>query len=180
MAFNFLNLDTETRRLMLAEVERDEENKNLYPSKRFTDEGVAAYPSLLKEAIEHGTEASLAESLDKPEFFKEREMSTTKAGVPYSKEVSDIANLTYAEGEFNNYYMRALSLRAISEGGTLEIYRAKEVESPRTDSELKIGDSINPTDFLQDLRDLQKNNFNYPATGWSRGANSGISVKMSS
>ncbi len=178
MSFNFLNLDDETRKLMLSEVERDEKTGTVYTSTRFTTEGITAYSSLLKESITRGTETSLAESLNKPQFFKSTETSTTKTGASYTKGVSDIAYLTFAEGEFNKYYMRALSLRAISENRNLEIYRAKEVENHQPDSDAKIGESINADDFLKDLQELQVNNFTYPASGWSRKPNSGLSVKL--
>ncbi|MEO5645882.1 MAG: hypothetical protein ABIQ91_00190 [Candidatus Paceibacterota bacterium] len=178
MSFNFLNLEPPVRELMISEIEKDIENGKLYTSKRFTEEGKAAYPELLKEAARTGTEESLAESINKPEYFKDRELSTSKTGTTYSKDVSDIAYLTFAEGEFNKYYMRALCIRANTEHKSLEIYRAKEVDTSRAESASKIGDTIDPTAFLEDLRNLETNNFKYPASGWSGGANSGLSVKL--
>jgi hypothetical protein len=83
---------------------------------------------------------------------------------------------TMSEGEFNRFYVRALCRRAIEENiPTLIIYRAKSVVKPRTDSELKIGTSVNPGQILQDLRTSPGLE---PALGLPPGPNSGLSAKL--
>ncbi|MBL1434091.1 hypothetical protein COB87_000745 [Candidatus Wolfebacteria bacterium] len=163
---------------MVSELESDIKNGKVYISTRFTPEGEAAYPKLLKVAIETGTEATLATSIDNPDFFKLLEANTSKTGIEDTRNVSDIAYLTFAEGEFNTYYMRGLCLHATNEGRTLEIYRAKEVGEARNESVVKIGTSIDAVTFLEELRSREANHFKYPVSGWLGGPNSGLSVKL--
>jgi hypothetical protein len=60
---NYAQLDEETRRLMLDEIQRDERDGKLYISPRLSQIGVADYPQLLRRAAESGTDDSLAASL---------------------------------------------------------------------------------------------------------------------
>ena len=59
---------------------------------------------------------------------------------------------TLSESQFNMYYMRALSIRAIELGVGLVVYRAKSVENPRSTSEMMIGSSLDPREVLEVLR----------------------------
>jgi hypothetical protein len=83
---------------------------------------------------------------------------------------------TLAEGEFNRFYIRGLCLRAIQDGvAELIVYRAKEVSSPRRESEAMIGARLPPERLLQDIR-------THPgvdtAFGLPPGPNSGLSVHL--
>lgn len=62
---------------------------------------------------------------------------------------------TLAEAQFNMYYMRALARRAIDGNKNLLVYRAKEVEIPREQSERMIGTHIDPTLVLRVLRETK-------------------------
>ncbi|RKG58962.1 hypothetical protein D7X30_15455 [Corallococcus sp. AB011P] len=60
---------------------------------------------------------------------------------------------TFAEGEFNRFYIRALCRRAEEDDiEHLVIYRAKAAESPRVESEMRIGQAMVPDRLLRDLR----------------------------
>jgi len=79
------------------------------------------------------------------------------------------------EGEFNRYYMRGLCKYAIDNNiGKLEVYRAKHVDNPRAESEMKIGERICANQLLNDLR------VNKTGTelGLPPGPNSGLSIRL--
>jgi len=176
MGLSLTNLDDKTRRFMVEEIEMDIASGNLYFSKRFTEGGRAAYPSLLREAAQSQTDDWLAAQIQARGLLVQREQKHKPKGgytwvdVPYN------AHETYAEGEFNRFYARGLCRRAIDEGiAELVIYRAKEVVQPRSASFAKIGTKIKAEALLQDLR-------THPgvdtALGLPSGPNSGLSVRL--
>lgn len=175
MAFNFLDLEQNVRELMLSEVEYDVKNNKLYLSKRFSVDGQTQYLDLLKEAIKNGTEESLGRSLAIPGFFNSEETRNTQKGTITAKIPVD-APFIFAEGEFNRFYMRSACLKAITESKEVEVYRAKDVANARTESQMKIGQKINPKNLLEDLR---KNVGVDTALGLPPGPNSGLSIKIS-
>lgn len=82
---------------------------------------------------------------------------------------------TFAEGEFNRFYLRGLCLRAIDEGKSIEVYRAKAVVAPRPESTALIGARLNPHTLLADLRiHLAVDT----ALGLPAGPNSGLSGRL--
>ncbi len=175
MAFNFLELNSEVRDLMLSEVEYDVENNSLYYSRRFSNTGHDIYLELLKEAIKGGTEESLGGALNSSGTFLTQEERKTKTGIVMAKIPMDAAYM-FADGEFNRFFMRAVCLKAIKENSQVEVYRAKQVSSSRSESEAKIGQKIDPTVLLNDLR---INVGTDTALKLPPGPNSGLSVKIS-
>lgn len=174
MAFNYLNLDKETRKLMLEEIEFDISNDKLYLSKRFNENGIRLYSDLLKQVVLEGNEQSLAMALRKNNCFKTHEERKTKTGVTLAK-VPETAPETLAEGEFNRFYIRGLCLRVINDGGILEVYRAQESGKPRQTSEDLLGSTVDPQKTLDDLRE----NIGIDTIlGLPPGPNSGLSVKI--
>jgi len=152
MAFSFENLDQITRRLMIDEVDYDLKNGNLYISPRLTLKGTKEYAKLLKNASQTGNEITLANDLRTNGIIKPFELRRTKTGTTTAK-VPITAPETLAEGEFNRFYIRALCRRVIEEKtGKLEVYRAKQVSRPRSSSQAKIGQIIDPFKLLADLR----------------------------
>jgi len=152
MPSHFADLDEQTRRLMLSEIESDLAAEALYVSKRFSESGSAAYPEALREAVAHGDEGTLASSLASGEYFIDREWVNRKPN-GYWKDVPRDCAQTFAEGEFNRFYMRAVCLKAADvEPTVLEIYRAKAVMNPRPESEVLVGMCIEPNELLADLR----------------------------
>lgn len=67
MAFQFGDLNDETRRHMLAEVNEATETNGLYFSERMTSTGKGAYPGLLRKAVQHDTEQTLTRALQRSE-----------------------------------------------------------------------------------------------------------------
>jgi hypothetical protein len=171
----FADLDSITRKYMLEEIERDECNRQLYFSSRLSEQGVADYPNLLKAAAAKADESFLAAELKAHGRLKSFEPRNTKNGVA-SVKVPITAAETLAESEFNRFYARALCRRAIDEGKpTLEVYRAKHVNNPRTVSEAMIGTLVSAQDLLVDLR---TNPGTDTALGLPPGPNSGLSVRL--
>lgn len=167
--FHFKQLTPEIRALMLEEVEHDIGQGTLYYSKRFTDQGIQDYPDLLRDAVNTGNDVTLGNSLQQK--YRIATQETTKTGV---KKVPFDAHETLAEGEFNRFYIRAICVWSMKHGKSLRVYRAKHVENARSASELKIGQSADPQQLLNDLR---ANPGVDTALGLPAGPNSGLSVE---
>lgn len=176
MPFHFANLDDETRRFMLDEVQLDVTNNNLYLSARLSDAGLRDYPDALRNAIRSGNEVTLATVLRGSGRMRLAEERRTRSGGVTTARVPVTAPETLAEGEFNRFYARGLCRRALAEGlKELEIYRGKEVANPRPESQVKIGTRIDAAQLLQDLRSHPGVE---PALGLPPGPNSGLTVRL--
>nr|WP_315396865.1 hypothetical protein [uncultured Sphingobacterium sp.] len=174
MKFEFENLDSETRQLMISEINSDISSEKLYFSKRFNENGQKVYSKLLLEAVVSGNEESLARALKENNCFAEKEARNGKNGISFAK-IPETANQTLAESEFNRFYIRGLALRAIENGHTLTIYRARHSDNPRAESQMMIGKQVSPAEILNDLR----NNIGVDlALGLPAGPNSGLSIKL--
>ena len=166
-------LDATTRRHMLDEFEYDLERGELYNSQWFSPGGREKYPDLCRTALESGTDETLASSLGAPGTFvlayekKKPKGGTTMASVPHT------APVTFAEGEFNRFYLRGLCARIVTEGGgEVEIYRARHSANARSASEALIGSKVDAAALLADLR---ANVGVDTALGLPQGPNSGLS-----
>lgn len=147
--FNFLNLDAETRRLMLLEIESDLSSQRLYVSDRLNDIGKKSYQNYLIQSVKEGDEESLEKLLDIATHFNSTYLRQGKA-----VKMPSNASTLLCQSEFNRYYIRAICQRAINDKiETLEIYRARESSWTRQESEAKIGSTISAKDLLQDLRE---------------------------
>lgn len=174
MKFYFENLDDETRKLMISEIKSDISKGQLYLSKRFNENGCELYPKLLLDAVKSGNEESLAIALKQNNCFADKEERKGKNGITYVK-IPETANQTFAESEFNRFYIRGLALRAIASGQSLTIYRARYSNNPRIESEKMIGQQVSANILLNDLR----NNIGVDTVlGLPSGPNSGLSVKL--
>ncbi len=161
------------REAMLAEMEHDLDQDELYVSPRLTQAGTHQYPGLLRAALAGGTVASFARALEP--WIRDMEDSTTAQGRRIEKKVPWNAADTLAEGEFNRFYCRAVCCVAIELGKRVVIYRAKDVETPREESEARIGFEPKPAAVLSDLRRSQRVE---PSLGVPAGPNSGLSLRF--
>ena len=153
MGLQFENLDSATRALMLEEIDRDMSGRGLYTSSYLNDQGAARWPTLLRNAAAEGSDDTLAVALNAEHCFKQQVERRKKNGGYSMVAVPYTAAQTLAESQFNMYYMRALSRRAIDEDLSVTIYRAKEVQRPREESERLIGTQIDPQIVLESLRE---------------------------
>jgi len=173
MGIFYKNLDQRTRDFMLKELELDISSKKLYISPRLNSIGRAKWVELLKEAIQKNNDDWLANQLRVKGYMKSYETRRTSKGI-IEVRVPSSAPETLAEGEFNRFYARGLCLRAISEGiSEVVVYRGKQVQRPRPESQLMIGKKINAKALLDDLRKSQGVE---PALGIPPGPNSGLTI----
>ncbi len=174
MGMRYESLDDKVRLYMLEELELDVNTGKLYISPRLTEEGVRIWPDLLREALRNYDDDWLAEQLRSRRLLKEIEQRQTRKGIVTAK-VPRTAPETLAEGEFNRFYIRGLCRAVLASGGTeVEVYRGKEVQNPRIESELMIGRRLPAQQLLEDLR---KNPGVEPALGLPPGPNSGLTVR---
>lgn len=177
MALYFENLDDRTRQLMLTEMEYDVANNQLHISPFLSGQGQRDYTNLLREAIESGNDETLAQNLrEHRRLIKTLPRRKPKGGYAIAATPENAAEVL-AESEFNRYYIRALARRAIEDGiSELVIYRAKQVTSPRPESEALVETTIAPQDLLTDLRSHPGDE--PPSLGVPSGPNSGLSVRL--
>jgi hypothetical protein len=176
MALNLVNLDERTRWLMLDELDQDILNGRLYLSPRLSQQGLHEYPELLREAITSHNDSWLAAQLRSRGIIKTEEQRRKPKGGYTIAKVPVTAPDTLAEGEFNRFYSRAVCRRAIESGDQyVEVYRAKDVEKARPESQAKIGARVDAQELLNDLRTHQGVE---PALGLPPGPNSGLSVSL--
>jgi hypothetical protein len=146
--FNFLNLDEETRKLMLLEINSDIENGRLYLSDRLNALGQEKYPIYLTEVVTNSNEEALERLLDINTHFNSTYLRQGK----HVKMPSN-ASALLSQSEFNRFYIRGLCLRAVSNNtDNVEVYRARESGFARPGSEARIGALILARDLLDDLR----------------------------
>ncbi len=145
--FNFRNLTPDVRACMLKEIDQDIADNVLVSSKRFTEAGNINYPPLLRSAATTYNEAWLGDRLIGS--FNEWELSAGK-----QKKVAKNAHTLLAQNEFNRFYCRALCLYVLTNpDNSIRIYRARESEKPRPQSEAKLGRMLDAAVVLKDLRD---------------------------
>ena len=172
---NLTNLDSTTRKYMLQEIDLDEKAGRLYISPRLSNQGAADYPSLIKVAATTADDSFLANELRVIGRLNASEPRKTKNGVVWAK-VPVTASETMAEGEFNRFYARGVCRRAIDEGKLrVQVYRAKLVVNPRSESEALLGQMF-PADKL--LEDLRQNIGTDTSLGLPPGPNSGLSIRL--
>jgi hypothetical protein len=169
--FHFENLDDTTRRYMLIEVDQAIQSSQIHLSQRFTAHGRQLYPGLLREAVQAGDETSLALALQQQNCFAAQEPYGT--GI---RRVPASAARTFAEGQFNAFYMRGVCHRAIQVGSQVVVYRAKEVNAVRPSSPYREGQYLDPHQVLQLLRHSPSGRHRGPDV--PAGFNSGLSLRL--
>lgn len=174
--FRFEDLNPIVRKLMIEELENDIKNGTLYISPRLNKSGQMECPNLLRRAFSSGNERTLSQELKERGLINEMEIRRKPKGGFTEVKVPVNAHQLLAEGEFNRFYIRALCRLSIEESaGALEVYRAKEVNHPRLESEDKIGRLVAADSLLNDLR---TNPGVELALGLPPGPNSGLSVRL--
>jgi hypothetical protein len=172
----YTNLDAKTREFMLKEIELDCQSGKLYFSPRLNTIGQSSWESLLKEAAQLHDDDWLANELRNRHCMNSHEARSTRSGGITSCQVPVNAPDTLSEGEFNRFYCRGLCARGISEEvKEVEVYRGKQVQTPRPESQAKIGNRLDPAALLNDLRTCQGVD---TALGIPKGPNSGLTIKL--
>lgn len=175
MGIHYMNLDDDTRKLMLKESQLG----GHYISPRLTPIGQAAWVTLLDEAILSHDDDWLAGELLRRGFLRTHE-TYTRSGKVFEKRINQPhAAQQLAEGEFNRYYLRGLCVRAMAANiPFLIIYRGKQVSQPRPESEARIGSKVDTGALLLALR---RNDFVTieEAFGVPGGPGSGLTARLS-
>ncbi|APT30566.1 hypothetical protein MCBMB27_01275 [Methylobacterium phyllosphaerae] len=175
MGLRYENLDPETRRFMLEEIEMDAASDRIHLSAYLTQRAQGDWPDWLREAAQSGTDDTLAARLRMGTALNRTTMRRTRGGYTQAKVPYNAAEVL-AEGEFNRFYVRGLSRRALSEGiPRLEVYRAKAVMQPRPESQRLIGLLVDPDILLLDVR---RSTGVETALGVPPGPGSGITVRI--
>jgi hypothetical protein len=176
MGLRYENLDAETRRFMLEEIEMDIASDRLYLSSYLGQRAQGNWADLLRSAAATGTDDSLAAELRRPGMLNATTQRRKPTGGYTTARVPHTAPETLAEGEYNRYFCRGLCRRAIANGiARLKVFRAKAVENPRPESQEKIGLLIDPEVILIDIRNSTGVE---TALGIPPGPNSGITLKI--
>jgi hypothetical protein len=135
--FNFPELDSQTRALMLQEIDRDAAAP--YLSDRLTPKGRESFPELIRLAAATGTEQELVSELDAHGLVAE--------SAPRN------AGELFGSSEFNRFYIRAICLRANAHGSNdVLIIRARPSKNPRPQSDARVGERMAAQTVLDDLR----------------------------
>jgi len=183
MSLTYNNLDTLTRQLMVEELNLDISLNKLYQGKRLTPYGLQDWPLALRTAFEAGSDLTLEVWLSQPGRLETTEQYT-RNGITRSKAVPVTAARTFAEGEFNRFYIRgvcrqAMNLKNAGVGaGMVTVYRARYSENPRPESIALDGTQIDANSLLLDLRENASVDGINTALGLPPGPNSGMSVRL--
>lgn len=117
MGMAFEELDEITRRFMLEEFQREEDD-HPYRGKLLSVAGSAAWPKLMTEVIQHGNDDTLMDALDVAAYW-----TSVDAGGSTVNRGQRAESL--AVSEFNTWYVRGLAARLMSEGiDECQVYRA--------------------------------------------------------
>lgn len=171
-AWNFVDLDDCTRSFMGRDFEADAAAGAVYRSSRFTPVGKADHDGLFRQAIRTGTPDSFAAALDSGGRIARSELRGDKI-----VQTPRTAAATFAAGEFNRYYIRGVSLRALAtDQEFVTVYRARESAEHRPVSDAIAGSSLPAAEVLEAARrDPSEGGFLF---GIPAGPNSGMSVHL--
>jgi hypothetical protein len=171
--FDFKDLDATIRSIMLTELEYDFQRKSLYKSKRFSENGNLNYYSIFKNVLLlNGNELDLSNALLANNCFLDN-VPQKRGDKIILVSVPKDAHLTFAQGEFNRYYIRAICIKAKAEGKKIIVYRARQSQNPRDESQHLIGTALDPDRLLLDVRaNIGRELLYLP------GVNSGLSVRF--
>ncbi len=176
MSLDLWQLDEQTRLFMADEFERDLSLNQLHISPYLSGQGIHDFENLLRQAIEHGDETTLADALrQKGRVARTGHRRQPKGGYSIVTVPQQAAEMI-AEDAFNRYYIRALCRRALAQGiEEVVVYRAKPVVSARPHSEALLETTVDPAELLADLREHTGEETDLSIPG---GPNSGISVHL--
>lgn len=113
---NFEELDEKTRSYMLAEFEAEEAGGNPYLGERLTSVGRAAFPEVMRQAIQTGNGQTLVKALLKPAYWNPTE-TYERNGIVRTRNINmQQATEQLSLSEFNTWYVRGLAKRLMEEG----------------------------------------------------------------
>lgn len=160
---------------MLDEFDADQAADRLYRSSYQSPAGLGAWPELLRNALAEHDEAWLTRAASPSVYRLSRYRRRKPKGGYTWAQVPYTASATLSESQFVCYYLRAVCRRAQEDGLGTKVVRMQQVETPRAHSLALIGQPVDPTELLEDLRlNMAIENF----FGIPGGPNSGIGVEI--
>lgn len=178
MALQHIDLNPIIRLLMIDELKIDISANKLYQGKRLTSFGLQDWSSALFSSFDLGSDATFETWLSQPGRLETTEQYTSN-GVLRTRKVPSTAARTFAEGEFNRFYIRAVCRQAMNTGsGIVTAYRARHSENPRPESIAVVGKQFSAQAILADLRENTSSDGVNTVLGLPPGPNSGISVRL--
>lgn len=127
MAMRYEELDDITRQHMLSEFEVEQRSATPYRSRALSAEGHAAFPGLLRRAIEAGNEQSLFASLNDARYWEPMEQYERNGVVRDRRRNIRQAAERLALTEFSTWYVRGLAARLLAEGvENCQVYRGAQ------------------------------------------------------
>jgi hypothetical protein len=151
ITFTFRNLTSDTRALMVQEINEARARGSLYYSRRFNENGQEAWPGLLLQAAQSYNEHWLAYQLEALNSFKDLEVREKPLGGYTVAHTPNTKAEILADAEFNRYYMLAVCRQALAASKPVTVYRAKLRGEPRPDSEALVGTEIAPAELIPAL-----------------------------
>jgi hypothetical protein len=174
MPLQYTNLDPVTRRGMVEELDEDLANGTVHLSPRLRPAAADEYQNLLRDALRYYDDLWLEERV--APLLMDFEMRRTPRGRVTTARLPEGAARVLAEGDFNQYYMRAVARRALAEGQPdVEVYRARLSLEPRAESSELEGAHIPAEQLLAELRAPASESPAAPRLGRP---NSGLSVRL--
>jgi hypothetical protein len=174
MPLQYENLDPTTRRFALAELDADLASGDFHASERLRPTAIADYQRLLYDALRYYDDRWLEERAS--DLLIDVEPRRTRSGGQTAVKVPEMAARMLAEGDFNRYYMRGVSQRAIDEGRqVVEVYRARLSLEPRPESARLEGNRLPASGVLDYLRGQRSAAADITPLGRP---NSGLSVRL--
>ncbi len=112
---------------MLAEFETEQRSANPFRSKALSPVGQAAFPELMRRALQAGNEESLFESLNDPKYWEPREQYERNGVVRERQRNIRQAAERLALTEYSTWYVRGLAARLLAEGvENCQVYRGAQ------------------------------------------------------
>lgn len=146
---SYEELDDTTRKWMLKEF-NTEQSQDHYQSKSMNQTGLAAFPDIMRAAIQSGNIESLTRDLSNSSLWnlsKSRKTKTGTADIPIKPEVE--AKMV-AHSEFNTIFTHGMARRLMEEGEEkCEVYRADRAHEPKCECS-KLEGSIQPVQKIYD------------------------------
>lgn len=154
--FEFTKLDVRTRNLMVEEILLAKDSDNLYYSARFNDHGNENWPDWLLSAAKGHDEQWLEHQLEAESSMKQFETKAKRKGGYTQAHVPETAAETFADVQFNRFYIAAICRRAMEDGkSAVRIYRARQRGKPRLESRALEGTLRDATSLLRQVRSRQ-------------------------
>lgn len=166
MSMNFIELnDVRVRELMLEEFVYSKERNEVYLSNDFVAGVQDQYFTLIERAISKYDEEWLKNYLISGFFMEQNVKSGRAINKRHSAE-------RLAQTEFNRFYTRGICRKALERGDeNVEVYRARNSQSPDPKSQAQIGHQVKASQLLEELRNKPVFEIDFPRVS------SGLSVK---